>query len=54
MDGYIARGYQLEMLDQSLKENIILVVCCIHSISVQTHPANQADGHWERENTRVC
>lgn len=31
MDGYVARGYQLEMLDQSLKENIILVVCRIHN-----------------------
>jgi len=31
MDGYVARGYQLEMLEQSLKENIILVVCRIHS-----------------------
>ncbi|OJJ86947.1 uncharacterized protein ASPGLDRAFT_43420 [Aspergillus glaucus CBS 516.65] len=31
MDRYVARGYQLEMLEQSLKENIILVVCRIHN-----------------------
>lgn len=31
MDGFVARSYQLEMLEQSLKENIILVVCLINN-----------------------
>jgi hypothetical protein len=49
-----ARGYQLEMLDESLKQNIIVAVFITISCLL---PAAlyllKADGHWKRENAYV-
>ena len=56
MDRFEARGYQLEMLEQSLQENIIFVVR--ENLVMITDECMQhltaKDGHRKWKNSRVC
>jgi hypothetical protein len=46
------RAYQLEMLEASLKENIIVAVS-VPTDSKTLRSDTTADGHWKRENPNV-
>lgn len=48
-----SRAYQLEMLDESLKGNVIVAVCLLPSFIVITTDTNNIDGYWQRKNTCV-
>ena len=56
MPAYQPRDYQLEMLDASMRQNIIVSVCCLE------HPARckltihayLADDHGQWEDISVC
>jgi len=47
------RAYQLEMLDESLKGNVIVAVYLTPSFIVITTNTSNTDGYWQRKNTRV-
>jgi hypothetical protein len=51
-----SRAYQLEMLEESLKRNVIVAVCSslqpLLLYYLTTH--FYLDGYWERQNTCVC
>ncbi len=44
-----SRAYQIEMLEESLKGNVIVAVSFFYSVTVDT-PANihNSDGYWQR------
>lgn len=53
---YQPRNYQLEMLEASMKENIIVAVCSLNSyVKLQNGNDNDPlDGYRERQNAYVC
>ena len=48
-----SRGYQLEMLEESLKRNVIVTVCLPCSTLLCLIDNSEPDGHRQRQNTYV-
>lgn len=49
-----ARAYQLEMLEESLKQNTIVAVCSVPNTTATWHAdLGRADGHRERQDAGV-